>query len=147
MKSNRFWHRALWVGIALWTVFIWAQSLQSAEDSSAGSGRIVRLLMALFGWDTRPEWLSYAIRKTAHFAEFGVLGALWGGCSGLYPWRTMWLWGLPTGVIDECLQFFAPGRAPMVLDVFIDTAGYLCGVAAALLLWRWTKGKKKDAMK
>lgn len=145
MQTNGFWRRALWVGIVLWTLFIWSQSLQSAEDSSADSGRIARFLMALFGWDTRPEWLTFAIRKTAHFAEFGVLGALWGGCSRMYPRRTIWLWGLPTGVVDECLQFFAPGRAPMVLDVFIDAAGYVCGAAAVWLLWRWINGKKKDA--
>ena len=144
MKTNRLWRRALWVGVVLWTVFIWAQSVQSAADSSESSGRIARLLMALFGWDTQPEWLSYAIRKAAHFAEFGVLGALWGGLSRQYPRRRMWLWGLPTAAVDECLQFCAPGRAPMVTDVLIDAAGYVCGAAAVLLLWRWNK--KKDAI-
>lgn len=147
MQKRTFCRRALWVGVVLWTVFIWACSLQSAVDSSAASGRIVRLLMALIGWDTRPDWLSYAVRKTAHFAEFGVLGALWSGLSRQYPGRWMWLWGLPTAMVDECLQFFAPGRAPMVTDVLIDAAGYLWGGAVVLLLWRRKKEKTKDAIK
>ena len=144
MKGKRFWRVAIPMAIALWTLFIWAQSLQSAEDSSADSGRIARLIMALFGWDTQPQWLSYAIRKTAHFAEFGVLGVLWGACDKTFDRRWIWLWGLPTGAVDECLQFFAPGRAPMVIDVVIDTAGYLCGGVFVWLVWRWLNRKKRN---
>ncbi len=128
MKKNTFWRVALPVGIALWTALVWSQSLLSAEASSAESGRVVRWLMGLLGWETKPEWLSHAVRKTAHFIEFAVLGALWGGCDRAYG-RRLWRWGLPTAAIDEGLQFFAPGRAPMVTDLLIDTAGYLCGVA------------------
>lgn len=140
MKKNTFWRLAIPIGIALWTAFIWSRSLMSAEESTADSSRVAEWLMGLFGWDTRPEWLTYAIRKTAHFAEFAALGALWGGCSRAYG-RRLWLWGLPTGAIDECLQFFAPGRAPMLSDVGIDTAGFLCGVA---VVWFFARiGRKK----
>ena len=71
--------------------------------------------------------MSVLARKAAHFTEFFVLGTLWGGCARAYDRRRLWLWGLLTGVTDECLQFFSPGRAPMVTDVLIDTAGFLCG--------------------
>ena len=146
MNAKTFWRIAVVVGIAAWTAFIWSRSLQSAADSSADSSRIARLIMGLLGWDTQPDWLTYVIRKTAHFAEFGALGLLWGGCSRMYG-RRLWLWGLPTGAIDECLQFFAPGRAPMVLDVVIDTAGYLCGVAFVWLVWRWLdRTKRKETL-
>ena len=128
MTKKRFWHMVLPLCVFLWTLFIWSQSLMSAAESSAESGRIVRWLMGLLGWETKPEWLTYAVRKTAHFIEFAVLGALWGGCDRAYG-RRLWWWGLPTAAIDEGLQFFAPGRAPMVTDLLIDTAGYLCGVA------------------
>lgn len=143
MKTKRFWRIAVGVGIAVWTLWIWSQSLQSAEDSSADSGRIVRWIAHLMGWDTHPEWLTYAVRKTAHFAEFWLLGVLWGVESRLWTRRGLWWWGVPIGAVDECLQFFAPGRAPMVLDVGIDTAGYLCGVAVVWMVWRLTV-KKKD---
>ena len=147
MKANRFWRVAIPTAIVLWTLFIWSRSLQSAEDSSADSGRIARLMMSLFGWDTQPEWLTYAIRKTAHFAEFGVLGMLWGVCGKAYGSRRLWLWGLPVGAIDECLQFFAPGRAPMVTDELIDAAGYLCGVAVVWLWWRClSKMRRKNTV-
>lgn len=146
MNAKRFWRIAVVVGIAVWTAFIWSRSLQSAADSSADSSRIARLIMSLLGWDTQPDWLTYVIRKTAHFAEFGALGLLWGEGSQTYG-RRLWLWGLPTGAIDECLQFFAPGRAPMVLDVVIDTAGYLCGVAFVWLVWRWLdRTKRKETL-
>ena len=142
MKQNTFWRVALPVGIALWTAFIWSQSLLSAEDSSRESGWVVRWLMALLGWETKPEWLTYAVRKAAHLVEFAVLGALWGGGSRTYG-RRLWLWGLPTAAIDEGLQFFAPGRAPMVSDVAIDTAGFLCGVAFVWFFVGRHRKKKK----
>ena len=128
MKPNRFWRVALPMAIALWTAFIWSRSLMSAEESAADSSRVAALIMRLFGMETQPEWLTFAIRKTAHFAEFAMLGLLWGGCSRAYG-RRLWLWGLAVGAIDECLQFLSPGRAPMLMDVGIDTAGFLCGVA------------------
>lgn len=143
MKSNRFWRIALPIAIVLWTAFIWWQSLLSAEESTIESGHVVRFLMALFGWDAQPAWLSYAVRKAAHFIEFGLLGTLWGGTARTYDRRLVWLWGLPTGVVDECLQFLAPGRAPMVSDALIDTAGYLCGVAAVLLVTHLCRKKQK----
>lgn len=142
MKMKNFRRIAIPLCIVLWTAFIWSQSLQSAEDSSADSSRVAQFLMRLFGWDTQPEWLIYAIRKTAHFAEFALLGMLWGACGR----RRLWLCGLPTGVIDECLQFLAPGRAPMIIDVLIDTVGYLCGGVFVLLVRRWINGKKKEEM-
>ncbi len=141
MKKNTFWRVALPVGIALWTAFIWSRSLMSAAESTADSNRVAAWLMGLLGWETRPEWLTYVIRKTAHFAEFAVLGTLWGGCARRFGRRWLWLWGLPVGAIDEGLQFFAPGRAPMVTDVLIDTAGFLCGVAVVWLFARL--GRKK----
>ena len=141
VKRNRFWRVALPIGIALWTAFVWSRSLMSAAASAADSSRVAALLMNLFGWETQPEWLIFAIRKTAHFAEFAILGLLWASCSRTYSRRWLWLCGLPVGAIDECLQFLAPGRAPMLMDVGIDTAGLLCGVAT-VWFFVWI-GRKK----
>ena len=38
------------------------------------------------------------------------------------------LTGLFTAVVDESIQFFSAGRAPGVLDVCIDMAGFICGM-------------------
>ena len=132
VTKNRFWRIALPVAVVLWTGFIWYQSLLSAADSSAESGRVVRWLMGLIGWENYPDWIPYAVRKAAHLTEFALLGGLWCGTSRTYDRRRLWLWGMATGAVDECLQFLAPGRAPMVTDVLLDTVGYLCGVG---LVW------------
>lgn len=140
VKKNTFWRVAIPVGIALWTAFIWSHSLMSAAASSVESGRVAALIMRLFGWETRPVWLTYVIRKAAHLTEFAVLGVLWSSCGRTHKRNLLWLWGLPTGAIDECLQFFAPGRAPMVTDVLIDTAGFVCGWA---LVWIFVRLRRK----
>ena len=134
VKQNRFWRVAIPVGIALWTAFIWSRSLMNAADSTADSNAVAAWLMGLLGWETRPVWLTYVIRKAAHFAEFLVLGTLWGVGGRLYALPLTWLYGVAVGAADECLQFLAPGRAPMVTDVMIDTAGYLCGWLLVLLV-------------
>ena len=135
MKKNLFGRIALPMGILLCTAFVFGQSLLSAEASAAESGRIVGFLVGLIGVEYRP-WMSVLARKAAHFTEFFLLGTLWGGCARAYDRRRLWLWGLATGAVDECLQFIAPGRAPMVLDVLIDTAGFLCGVGLIFLCAR-----------
>ena len=143
MKKNIFWRIVVPVCIALWTLFIWSRSLQSAAVSSADSQALAAWLAALFGDGGIPEGLNHILRKCAHFAEFGVLGTLWGACGRLYSLRWVWLYGTAVGAVDECLQFFAPGRGPMISDVLIDTAGYLCGWAwMALVLYLWYKKKK-----
>ena len=142
MKKNIGLRIALPLGVVVCTAFIFWQSLLSAADSSAQSGRIVGWLVGLLGWEYRP-WMSVAVRKAAHFTEFAVLGTQWGGCARVYDRRRLWRWGLLTGAVDECLQFFAPGRAPMVIDVLIDTAGFLCGVALVYGIAYWRRKKIK----
>ena len=142
MKPNRFWRVALPIAIALWTAFIWSRSLMSAEESAADSSRVAALIMRLFGLETQPDWLTFAIRKTAHFAEFAILGLLWVGCSHTHG-RRLWPCGLVVGAIDECRQFLSPGRAPMLMDVGIDTAGFLCGVAVVWVFVRLRRKKIK----
>lgn len=141
MKQNTFWRIVVPVCVALWTLFIWSRSLMSAQASTADSNAVAAFLMGLLGWSERPAWLTLVIRKTAHFAEFAVLGVLWGACGRLYSLRFVWAFGALVGAVDECLQFFAPGRGPMVTDVMIDTAGYLCGWL--LVLWVAHRRRRK----
>lgn len=136
MKKTAFWRWALPIGIVLWTLFIWSRSLMSADASTADSNAVAAWLTG----GALPFWLTYAVRKGAHFAEFALLGALWGGQHRLRPLPLCWLYGLPIGAIDEALQFLAPGRAPMVTDVLIDLAGYLCGWG---LVWAVTYLRQK----
>ena len=102
MKQNRFWRVAIPVGIALWTAFIWSRSLMNAADSTADSNAVAAWLMGLLGWETRPVWLTYVIRKAAHFAEFFVLGTLWGVGGRLYALPLTWLYGVAVGRTSAC---------------------------------------------
>jgi VanZ family protein len=80
-----------------------------------------------------------AVRKTAHFLEFALLGCLTASLIRLiwlFLARSLPLWqtaGIPslfcllTAACDETLQIFT-GRGPAVRDVLIDFAGALSGV-------------------
>ena len=125
--------------LALTLAFIWGNSLLGREDSAAFSGELLESFSELFesmGLDTADDhWL----RKTAHFTEFGVLGAElillfflnWGmtrqsAANAAFA-------ALLTAVTDESLQYLS-ARAPEVKDVALDFAGSLTGIALASLL-------------
>ena len=133
-RKNRIWHIVLPVMLALTTLLIWSFSLTPAKASSEQSGFVRELLLWLLGNGAFAEAFLTLIpvRKLAHFTEYFVLGAEWKLYSRIAEKKRIWLCGLLTAVIDECLQFFSPGRAPAVKDVLIDTAGFLCG---CLLIW------------
>ena len=152
MKRNGWLRVAVAMGIALWTLCIWWQSLLPAEKSAANSEAVMQLLDPT-AEDTAEQTLAarteghqrvYSLRKVAHFAEFAVLGGLWGWLALLWKRRFLGLGGLLTGVVDECLQFFAPGRAPMGKDVLIDMGGYLCGLALVWVIFLLLRKKKQN---
>lgn len=150
-KTERFWRIAIPLGILLCTLFIWGQSLISMEKSAAVSQKVEQLLVSkpeteqkltvepqwwtrYFSTATLPMGPSFLIRKAAHLVEFGALGVLWYACGRVYGRRLLWLWGLPTGVVDELLQKLSE-RGALVADTIVDTAGYLIGCGLAALLW------------
>jgi hypothetical protein len=82
--------------------------------------------------------------KTAHFAAYGVLSALFlralarGALAGV-TWRraaVAVLLSVLYGVTDEVHQSFVPDRSPDGLDVVADSVG-ACAGAVALLLIKW----------
>lgn len=122
--------RWVWpVVIALTTVVIWGFSLMPGAQSQAQSEFVRRIVEALLGDGPLAEFLMahFPIRKVAHFTEYFVLGVEWACYRRVRRWPVCWGYGLPVAVADELLQFTAAGRAPMVTDVLLDTAGYLCG--------------------
>ena len=143
MKKNHSGIKACIVILTL--VFIWGNSLLSAELSSLESGFVLRVfgphievlqrLLARFGILCDKTLL---VRKLAHFSEFGVLGVV-----------TMILFApmklrfriplaaclcLGAALFDEGLQHFSSGRAPALRDVAIDFSGAVCGIAAAAVI-------------
>lgn len=149
MKSGQR-RNSVWLAAALlWLLFIWGNSLQTAEESSRLSLGVLEWLMPLLAQTGLPEetWHTL-IRKLAHMAEFAVAGILW---SVVLPPRrehtppVRWTRRgvvlaicLAAAVIDETIQRFVPGRSGEVRDVCIDLLGAALGIlaaAAAAALW------------
>ena len=146
-KQKKRYKILLWALIVLTVATIWSLSLRSATASNEQSNAVALPVVEATGAKgvTFQEVL-ITVRKLAHFAEFGWLGFLWGlyGCLQWYP--VMWLYGLAVAVIDECLQFFVPGRAPGIWDVVIDYGGFFCGFALvmAVATYRRRKAQKNN---
>ena len=77
-----------------------------------------------------------ALRKLAHAAEYGVLGALLARATG----RSGVALALGTlyAVSDEIHQTFVSGRAGSPLDVAIDAIGVACGIA----VWQTVRSRR-----
>lgn len=142
-KRKRIYQIILWVLIALTVGTIWSLSLRSATTSNEQSNAVA--LPVINSTDVkgvRLYDLLVIVRKLAHFAEFGLLGFLWGLYSRLQWYPAMWLYGLGVALIDEGLQYFVPGRAPGFWDVVIDYSGFFCGFALVMVAARWLSWKK-----
>ncbi len=97
----------------------------------------------------------FIVRKTAHFAEYAVLGfLLYSVCVSFYIKPQQ---GIPISfsvgalyaVSDEIHQYFVPGRACQVRDMLIDSCGVMCGIAALLFvvgLYNYIKKKKTSGI-
>ena len=123
-------------------LFIWHNSMESAEVSAERSGRVTGLVNQVLESVGRESVTEHFVRKLAHFSEYGLEGALTvllfaAYClkPGKYFLREI-LTGLFTAAVDESIQFFSAGRAPGILDVCIDMAGFLCGMLfASAVYW------------
>ena len=107
----------LWLPVVLWAAVIFTFS----SIPSLGTG--------LGTWDV-------ALRKLAHAAEFGVLGALLYRALKREPLAI--LLGSAYAVSDEFHQAFVSGRHGSPLDWLIDTAGVVLGV---ILYSRWAASR------
>lgn len=91
--------------------------------------------MESLGWEHL--WLTeHIIRKTAHFAEYAVLGGLTARAYGLYGRHRicnrdalMLIFMVP--FVDETIQIFVAGRSGQISDVWLDMSGAAVGMAIA----------------
>jgi VanZ family protein len=102
---------AVWAPVVVWAMLIFAFSSVPSLSTDLGT------------WDT-------ILRKLAHVAEFGVLGALLLRATRR-PAVAVALAGL-YAISDEVHQLFVEGRHGSTMDVGIDTLGALAGV----LVWQ-----------
>lgn len=133
----------------LWMCVIFAFSAQEKEESSevseAISYRMVNSTGILFHLHLDEEQIreiadaiENTVRKAAHMTEYGILSILF------YIWLGKWQFGVrKRGILaiilsalyacsDEFHQLFIPGRAGMVRDVLIDSAGAILGILVFL---------------
>lgn len=129
-KETRMKNRIFKILTVLWMCFIFYMSAQNGVASAAGSGRIDRILAAIpLFRSLNIELLDFIVRKTAHFAEYTVLGFL-SANSFTCDKREAKAFCLSVAYAasDEIHQYFVPGRRCMTRDVLIDSTGALVGI-------------------
>lgn len=126
--------RGFWTfAFVLWLCIVWGHSLMTGDVSSAESDQLVPLF-SIFG-ETDELFVTFVIRKTAHFLEYAVLAALgrrmsiaWFGLSRVSWLVTGAIWAI-IPCMDETIQLSVPGRTGKISDVFLDMVGGLVGLA------------------
>lgn len=158
MKNKVIRYSAL-VLLIVWACLIFHFSTQSSDASTNTSGGVVEKMVVAF----YPEYdsldatvkrvvlsiLMAPVRKTAHFGEFAVLGALffvfYSTFEGVIKKHIILisvLSGLLYAISDEIHQYFVPGRSCRALDVCIDLTGVLSAVFICYLInWIWRRIK------
>lgn len=143
--------------IIFWMMTIFGFSAENGEQSQSLSDKITIKVVQMI----KPDYdslnakeqkqffnhVSFAVRKTGHFGEYGILGLLIGSLlitfariRNFAKGKLLTI-GISAGVCmlyamtDEFHQGFVDGRSPKVMDVFIDTAGGLTGVVFLILIW------------
>lgn len=147
--------------VILWMGVIFLFSAQTGNDSGSTSGGIVRWLVNFFHphFSQMPEdqqmgilvlWHTL-IRKGAHFSEYAILGALLCNALRTYNLARSLRWLIPVAgsalyaISDELHQFFVPDRVCSIVDVGIDTAGAIFGIALFSLFAYLIKKRAKTA--
>ena len=148
MKKRLVWT----VTAVLYILFIYSNSLKTADLSSVDSGHVLEYITKLFisaGIENR--WLTeHVIRKAGHFSEYTLLGIILYQCVRSYDFRMERRWfihgtaGFLIPFIDETIQLFVPGRSGQISDVWLDCSGVAAGTAIAALLFfiyakEWSK--------
>ena len=123
--------------------FIFSNSMKIASVSSTSSGRVLTLLQDILRRMGHPalarRLTDHIVRKMAHFCEYMLEGFLLMLCMRVYTRRYVrhlsvpLLGGVLTALTDETIQLFSPGRSSQVTDVWLDSAGVLVGILAALV--------------
>lgn len=129
--------------------FIFSNSLQTGEQSSAQSGGITELLQKLAKQIAPNSFIATAtgedydrlhafVRMTAHFLEFCALGAVMVWCFYSYTLKKRHapialICTFITAFLDEFLQTLTAGRGAEIKDILVDCLGGTVGAVFALM--------------
>lgn len=132
--------------LILWMIIIFMMSSRNAVSSTEDSHRIGRLIgeMLIPGFreasiadqERFAERIDYPVRKTAHAAEYAVLGALMAANTTCVIRKRPsekdiilpWIYTVLYAVSDELHQAIVPGRACQIRDMLLDSAGAAVGI-------------------
>ena len=136
--------------VILYVGFIFHNSLTPADESSRQSGGVLQMILRFVQWiGMEGGWITeHLVRKTAHFAEYTLLGILLGITlrqyeAGMALMRILQCWiGTMVPLVDETLQLFTEGRSGQISDVWLDMAGVLMG---SLLIGTVIRAKRAQA--
>ena len=143
---SRVWVRILLWGLVLTTAgMIFWFSAQNGGASSQLSGGITEKVVEVVepDYDSLPEpeqqtlfdAVQFAVRKSAHFSEYALLGFLLRLLCSSYALRrgglVAWLCGTGYAATDELHQWFVAARSAMWQDVCLDSVGVFAGAFLA----------------
>jgi VanZ family protein len=115
-----------WLPVVLWgvVIFVMSTSTFSALNTSTFITPMLRWIFPLASKETITV-LHALVRKSAHFAEYGVLfWLLWRGPMRGRPHMALAVCVL-YAFLDEGHQVLVPGRTPSLYDVALDSTGAL----------------------
>ena len=160
MKKDKIIKLVLWCAVALWMALIFNFSAQTATESLETSDSVLEVVLRFLDSSfeklseaeqaARCEWLSFYIRKAAHFSVFGVLGVLCAAAVSRYTVSvavsgiTAAAISIAYAVSDEIHQHFVPGRACRIFDICVDSAGSLVGIAVFMLILCYVRKRKSQ---
>lgn len=147
-RKTHLYRGILWLITLFLLLTMFGFSAQDSVQSGSISGKIARpitdFLAQRQGLTGAAYWnlysqVDFAVRKTAHFSEYALLGLLLTLLLDSYRVRWRWLsWAGCTlyAATDEIHQLFIPGRTGKWQDVLIDSSGAMTGMLFVLLvLW------------
>lgn len=123
--------------------FAFIHSSMPADLSSEESESVMDFLQYILNsLGFSAELTDHIVRKTAHFAEYTVIGMLLVSCAYSFsrtkPYRyysQILFVGLATAVCDETIQLNVAGRSGQITDVLLDFSGVITGAVFMLLIY------------
>lgn len=144
--NGKAWLRLmLWLAVLATAGMIFWFSAQNGTASQQMSSGITEKVVEVVepDYDSLPEpeqqtlfdAVQFAVRKSAHFSEYALLGFLLRLLCASYALRrgglVAWLCGTGYAATDELHQWFVAARSAMWQDVCLDSSGVLAGVLLA----------------
>lgn len=144
MKKNRERSKIVtiisWVLVFMWMVIIFNFSSQKANESKGVSTYVTEKVYIVVEKISPKKNLitfndmEHYIRKMAHFSIYMILGFLILNALDNKDIKFVLIICILYAISDEFHQSFVPGRGPQLKDVFIDTAGSICGIISYSIL-------------